>query len=101
MDVALLSLVGFPFVRPLFREDLEVLVHIVGMGDVLETPLQELGLGVASDVAQRPVDPKPRSVQADERRADWSLVEGPLETRDGISQTRLLLLFSGDVAHRP
>ncbi len=59
------------------------------MGDLLERLLQELGLRVAEDRAEAPVDTEPSPVQADMGDAHPRLLEGGAEPRLALAQRRV------------
>ncbi len=68
------------------------------MGEVLEGQGQQLFRGVAHDVAQDLVDPKPPPVRGHQRDADGGLLEGEPEPLLGKAQSLLYVVAVGDVA---
>ncbi len=62
-----------------------VRVDVVGVGDVLDPALEQLGLRPAGDGAEGGVDLHPAAVQADQRHPDRRLGEGGLEQFLGLA----------------
>ena len=77
---------------------LEIGLEVVGMGDLLESPPEQLLGRVPGDLADPVVDPQPSPLDADQRHPDRCVLEGPLEALAGLAQLGLRALGRGDVA---
>src|SRR4051794_4071572 len=67
------------------------------MRDVLEGACEQLGLAVARDLTQRPVDAEEVTLLSDERHPDGCVVEGPAEPLFRLLQRALRDDALGDV----